>query len=77
MHHKKRLALVLVCLSRLSPAIPRTTDAALRSLYMESLQKNNPVSYFLDLLEDSEAQEAARDISLKLQEVDEHWEVAA
>lgn len=58
-------------------AIPRTTDAALRSLYMESQQKNNPVSYFLDLLADSEAQEAAKDISLKLQEVDEHWKVAA
>ncbi|MDX3774868.1 helix-turn-helix domain-containing protein [Chromatiaceae bacterium AAb-1] len=57
--------------------IPRTTDAALRSLYMESLQKNNPVSYFLDLLADSEAQKAARDINMKLQEIDEHWEVAA
>lgn len=57
--------------------IPRTTDAALRSLYMESQQKNNPLSYFLDLLSDSEAKAAASDIKLKLEEVDAHWQVAA
>jgi len=56
-------------------AIPRTTDAALRSLYMESLEKNNPVSYFLDLLSDVEAIVAAKEILLE--EVKEHWEVAA
>ncbi|BBO29617.1 hypothetical protein AltI4_40050 [Alteromonas sp. I4] len=54
--------------------IPRTTDAALRSLYMESLDKNNPVSYFLDLLSDTEAKEAAKDILLE--EVQHHWAVA-
>ncbi|EWH09024.1 helix-turn-helix domain-containing protein [Catenovulum agarivorans DS-2] len=54
--------------------IPRTTDAALRSLYMESLDKNNPVSYFLDLLSDAEAQDAAKDILLE--EIHEHWEIA-
>ena len=58
-----------------SSAIPRTTDAALRSLYMESLEKNNPVSYFLDLLSDVEAMSAAKEI--RLEEVREHWEVAA
>lgn len=58
-------------------SIPRTTDAALRSLYMESQQKNNPVSYFLDLLADTEAQAAAQSIQLKLEEVDDHWSVAA
>lgn len=57
--------------------IPRTTDAALRSLYMESQQKNNPLSYFLDLLSDSEAKAAASDIKLKLEEVDAHWQVVA
>lgn len=36
-------------------SIPRTTDAVLRSLYMESQQKNYPVSYFLDLLADTDA----------------------
>ncbi len=58
-------------------SIPRTTDAALRSLYMESQQKNNPVSYFLDLLAISEAKAAAHDIKLKLAGMDNHWEVAA
>lgn len=55
-------------------SIPRTTDAALRSLYMESLQKNNPVSYFLDLLADSEARQAAEEINLTL---DKNWKVSA
>jgi putative transcriptional regulator len=58
-------------------SIPRTTDAALRSLYMESQQKNHPVSYFLDLLADTEAKAAAQSIQLKLEEVDDHWAVAA
>lgn len=55
--------------------IPRTTDVALRTLYMESQQRNNPVSYFLDLLADTEAQEAAKEI--RLEEVENQWEVAA
>ena len=58
-----------------SSAIPRTTDAALRSLYMEILDKNNPGSYFLDLLSDVEAMSAAKEI--RLEEIKEHWEVAA
>lgn len=48
-----------------SSTIPRTTDAALRSLYMESVDKNNPVSYFLDLLSDVEAMSAAKEIRLE------------
>ena len=52
--------------------IPRTTDAALRALYMESQEKNNPVSYFLDLLADTEAGEAAKVI--RLEEIENHWE---
>ena len=55
--------------------IPRTTDAALRTLYMESQEKNNPVSYFLDLLADTESESAAQDI--RLEEIEEHWEVTA
>jgi DNA-binding transcriptional regulator YiaG len=55
--------------------IPRTTDAALRALYMESQEKNNPVSYFLDLLSDAEASEAAEKILLE--EIQEHWELVA
>jgi len=55
--------------------IPRTTDAALRSLYMESVAKNNPVSYFLDLLSDVEELVSVKDI--KLEEVKEHWKAAA
>lgn len=56
-------------------SIPRTTDAALRSLYMESLEKHNPVSYFLDLLSDAEAISAAKEIRLK--ETKDHWGIAA
>jgi len=52
--------------------IPRTTDAALRALYMESQEQNNPVSYFLDLLSDTEAEEAAKVI--RLEEIENHWE---
>lgn len=55
--------------------IPRTTDAALRTLYMESIEKNNPISYFLELLCDAEAQEAQSKILLE--EAQEHWQVAA
>ena len=55
--------------------IPRTTDAALRVLYMESLKRHNPVSYFLDLLSDVEASKAAKKILLE--ERQEHWELAA
>tara|TARA_R110001583_G_C5373817_1_gene382986 strand:- start:6 stop:446 length:441 start_codon:yes stop_codon:yes gene_type:complete len=54
--------------------IPRTTDAALRSLFMEKLEKTNSVSYFLDLLSDSEAQQAAQEILLE--EIDNHWGIA-
>jgi len=55
--------------------VPRVTDAALRSLYMESLDKNNPISFFLDLLADTEARAATEEIILE--EVDQHWKVAA
>lgn len=55
--------------------IPRTTDVALRTLYMESIEKNNPVSYFLELLCDVEAHEAQSEILLE--EAQEQWRVAA
>ena len=54
--------------------IPRTTDAALRSLFMEKLEKTNSVSYFLDLLSDTEAQQAAKEILLE--EIDNRWGIA-
>jgi len=54
--------------------VPRITDAALRSLYQESLDKNNPMGYFLDLLADAEAKEAKEII---MEEVDQHWKIAA
>ena len=53
--------------------IPRTTDASLRSLFMESLDKNNPVGHFLELLAEAEA--AAEEI--RLEEVGDHWKIAA
>lgn len=53
--------------------IPRTTDVALRTLYMESIERHNPVSYFLDLLSDAEAKEAREKIMLE--EIQNHWEV--
>jgi len=54
--------------------IPRTTDVALRALYMESIEHNNPVSYFLELLADAEAKDARGQILLE--ENHQHWEVA-
>ena len=54
--------------------IPRTTDAALRALYVESQDKNNPIGYFLELLANSEAATAAKEIHLE--EVGEQWEMA-
>ncbi|MGI0154329.1 helix-turn-helix domain-containing protein [Pseudidiomarina sp. WS423] len=54
--------------------IPRTTDAALRSLYMESIKQNNSVSYFLDLLANYEAEQAAQEILLE--EIDRQWKLA-
>mgnify|MGYP000358164378 CR=1 FL=1 len=51
--------------------IPWPTDAALRSLYMEMQEQNNPVGYFLELIADAEACEASKDIHL--QEVNDHW----
>ena len=53
--------------------IPRTTDAALRSLFMEKLEKTNSVSYFLDLLSDAEAQQVAKEILLE--EIDKRWRI--
>lgn len=55
--------------------IPRTTDVALRTLYMEKIEHNNPVSYFLELLADAEAKET-RD-KILLEENHQHWEVTA
>jgi len=55
--------------------IPRTTDAALRSLYMESCDQHNSVSFFLNLLADSAAQQAAQDILLE--EIENKWMVAS
>jgi len=42
---------------------------------MESLEKNNPVSYFLDLLSDAETIGAAKEI--RLEAIEEHWRIAA
>lgn len=55
--------------------VPRITDAALRSLYMESQDKNNPMGFFLDMLADTEAKEAAQEIVME--EVDQNWKIAA
>jgi len=48
--------------------IPRTTDIALRTLYTESLEKNHPISFFIDLLSDAEAQNAADKIIFQQQQ---------
>ncbi|TBR41379.1 helix-turn-helix domain-containing protein [Marinomonas agarivorans] len=53
--------------------IPRTTDAALRSLYMEKVEKNSPVSFFLDLLSNAEAQQEKTEI--QLEEINDQWRV--
>ncbi len=55
--------------------IPRTTDFCLRQLYTESLDRNSPVNYLLELLAEAEAETVAEDI--RLEEVDHHWKIAA
>lgn len=55
--------------------IPRTTDAVLRALYMESQQKSDPVSYFLNLLADTDEEEAIRTLHFKLKEDSKNWAV--
>ncbi|SEL90108.1 Helix-turn-helix [Colwellia chukchiensis] len=56
-------------------SIPRTTDFCLRQLYTESLDRSSSLGYFLELLADAEAQAAA--VEIRMQEVEDHWEIAA
>ena len=51
--------------------IPRTTDAALRILYLEGIKKHGTFGYFLDLLADTEAMVAEEKILLE--ETLNHW----
>ena len=55
--------------------LPRTSDAALRSLYMDSINANSNIRFFLEMLADSEAKNVANEI--KLEEIDKHWKIAA
>lgn len=53
--------------------IPRTTDAALRILYMESIKQHGTFGYLLDLLADTEAKAAEEKILLE--EKLNHWDI--
>lgn len=55
--------------------LPRTSDAALRSLYMDSISESSNMGFFLEMLADSEAKDAANEI--RLEEVNNHWKIAA
>jgi len=55
--------------------LPRTSDAALRSLYMDSINMDSNMGFFLDMLADSEAKDVANEI--RLEEIDKHWKIAA
>lgn len=55
--------------------IPRTTDAALRALYVESQEQTSSIGYFLSLLADFEEKVAAQEIHLE--EVNAQWRLVA
>jgi len=55
--------------------LPRTSDASLRSLYMDSIDINSGVGLFLEILADAEAKNAAKEI--RMEEIDKNWKVAA
>ncbi|WP_252179549.1 helix-turn-helix domain-containing protein [Endozoicomonas sp. 4G] len=55
-------------------AIPRTSDAALRSIYLESVDTNSKISFFLNLLAESEEVEVIQQLTLKAE--NNHWSVA-
>ena len=54
--------------------IPRTSDAVLRTLYLESIDANSKVSFFLSLLAESEETTAIGQLTLKAE--NHHWSVA-
>jgi DNA-binding transcriptional regulator YiaG len=56
-------------------ALPRTSDASLRSLYMDSINKDNGVGLFLEILADAEEKNAAEEI--KMEEINNHWKISA
>ena len=55
-------------------AIPRTSDAVLRTMYLESIDANSKVSFFLRLLAENEVTAAIEQLTLKAE--NHHWSVA-
>ncbi|MGI9276235.1 MAG: helix-turn-helix domain-containing protein [Endozoicomonas sp.] len=56
-------------------AIPRTADVLLRSLYLESINRESHIGHLLKVLAESETREAMQD--LRLREVENQWQLAA
>ncbi|MCW7551078.1 helix-turn-helix domain-containing protein [Endozoicomonas gorgoniicola] len=54
--------------------IPRTSDAVLRTLYLESVDTSSNVSFFLRLLAENEETAAIEQLILKAE--NHHWSVA-
>ena len=55
-------------------AIPRTSDAVVRTMYLESVNANSKISFFLSLLAENEEDAAIKQLTLK---ADNHrWAVA-
>lgn len=52
-------------------AIPKTVDAAIRQLYLESVNEDSNLSFLLQRLAETEAEEMMSDIVME--EKDHHW----
>ncbi len=52
-------------------AIPKTVDAAIRQLYLESVNEDSNLSFLLQRLAEAEAEEMMSDIVME--EKDHHW----
>ena len=55
--------------------LPRTSDASLRALYMDSIDINSSVGLFLEILADAEAKNAAEEIIME--EINNQWKISA
>ncbi|WP_422134103.1 helix-turn-helix domain-containing protein [Endozoicomonas sp. ALD040] len=55
-------------------AIPRTSDAVLRSIYLETINTSSKISFFLNLLAQSEEAQAIKQLTLKAE--NNQWSLA-
>lgn len=54
--------------------IPRTSDAVLRSIYLETINTNSKISFFLNLLAQSEEVQVIEQLTLMAE--NNHWSLA-